>query len=32
MEKGLKLNKIIGSADDFLSNIDLQYGLIRRKT
>ena len=30
-KKGLKLNELIGSADDFLSNIDLQYGLIRRK-
>ena len=31
MKKGLKLNELIGSADDFLSNIDLQHGLIRRK-
>tara|TARA_B100002019_G_scaffold291028_1_gene310102 strand:- start:6259 stop:8886 length:2628 start_codon:yes stop_codon:yes gene_type:complete len=30
-KKGLQLNELIGSADDFLSNIDLQYGLIRRK-
>ena len=30
-KKGLELNELIGSADDFLSNIDLQYGLIKRK-
>ncbi len=30
-KKGLTLNGLITSTDDFLSNIDLQYGLIRRK-
>ncbi|MEK9773777.1 MAG: SLBB domain-containing protein, partial [Opitutae bacterium] len=30
-KKGLTLNGLIASTDDFLSNIDLQYGLIRRK-
>ena len=30
-QKGLQLKDLIGSADDFLTKIDLQYGLIRRK-
>jgi len=30
-KKDLKLNDLINSKDDFLSNIDLQYGIIRRK-
>ena len=29
--KGLQLNELIESTDDFLSDIDLYYGLIRRK-
>jgi polysaccharide export outer membrane protein len=30
-KKDLKLNDLINSKDDFLPNIDLQYGIIRRK-